>query len=86
MASNSSASGSEKNIYILLKEVRNNFKYLADCYRDNDTLLDNEIDNLQNQTETFIAQIEIKHNTEIAFLKKSIIEEMKSNYIVSNRL
>ena len=75
MASSSTTAISEKNIYTLLKAVWNNFKYLTDCYRGNNTLLDNEVDNLQNQTETFIAQIEIKHNTEIAFLKEGIIEE-----------
>ena len=75
MTSSNTTAISEKNIYTLLKAVWDNFKYLADCYRGNDTLLVNEVDNLQNQTETFIAQIEIKHNTEITFLKEGIIEK-----------
>ena len=71
----SSTASSFENIYTLIANVQINFKYLADCYRGNNTLLDNELNNLQNQTETFLAQIEIKHNTEVAFLKEGIIEE-----------
>ena len=62
--------------------MRDNFKYLADCYRGNDTLLDNEVDNLQKQTETNINLIEIKHNTEVAFLKEGIIEENKTQLYI----
>ena len=76
MASSNTTAFSEKNIYTLLKEVRDNFKYLADCYRGkDDLLLDNEVDNLQKQTETNINLIKIKHNTEVAFLKEGVIEE-----------
>ena len=76
MASSSTTAIFEKNIYILLKEMWNNFKHLADCYRGKDNLLlNNEIDNLQKQTETNINLIEIKYNTEVAFLKEGVIEE-----------
>ena len=38
MASSSTASSSEKDIFTLIKEVRANFKYLADCYRGKDDI------------------------------------------------
>src|SRR5438477_11768452 len=43
MASSSTTAISKKNIYTLLKAVRDNFKYLANCYKGNDTLLNDEL-------------------------------------------
>ena len=75
MASSSTSTSAEKDIYTLLGEVSDNFKYLADCYRGNDILQTNELDNLQTETITAIGQIEIIHNTKVVFLKEGIIEE-----------
>ena len=38
-------------------------------------LLTNELDKFQKDTISNIKQIEIKHNTKVAFLKEGIIEE-----------
>ena len=51
---------------------------MTDCYRGKDTLLTNEVNNLQNQTETKMLQIERKHKTEVARLREGIIEEVET--------
>src|SRR5438552_16834339 len=43
----SSTASSSENIYTLIANVQANFKYLANCYRGNNTLLDDELNNLQ---------------------------------------
>ncbi|CAG8592744.1 13815_t:CDS:1 [Acaulospora colombiana] len=72
----SNIADSSETVLTLLIKVRDNFKYLADCYRGNDDpLLSDEIDNLQIQTELRITQIENKYNYEIGHLREGIIEE-----------
>src|SRR5271170_6972409 len=75
--STSTTPDTNTSIRELLGQVRANFKYLTDCYRDpgHDILLVDEINNLQTQTELKLTQIENKHTNEVARLREDIIEE-----------
>ena len=72
----------------LITQVQNNFKYLADCYRDpgHDILLVDKVNNLQTQTELKLTQIENKHTNEVACLREDIIEENENQLFTQQQL
>ena len=60
---------------------------MTDCYRgtEKDVLLGDELDKFQEETETAIKQIEIQHNTKVAFLKEGIIEENETQLEIQHQ-
>src|SRR5271170_6604163 len=51
--STSTSTNTQESVEVLFRNVRADFKYLVDCYRDTelDVLQPEELDNLQNKTE-----------------------------------
>ena len=78
--STSTSTDSQASIEELLIQVRDNFKYLADCYRGTelDVLQPEELNRLQEQTIGKLIRIEIRYNNEITYFRDGIIEKNKN--------
>src|SRR5271154_6329440 len=85
--STSTSTNTQESVEVLFRNVRADFKYLVDCYRDTelDVLQPEELDNLQNKTEDRLNQIEGRHAYEINQLRKGIIPENENRIIAHHQ-
>src|SRR5271154_4459540 len=86
--STSTSTNTQESVEVLFRNVRADFKYLVDCYRDTelDVLQPEELDNLQNKTEDRLNQIEGRHAYEVDQLRKGIIPENNNLLITQQQL